>query len=724
MTTAQPRSDYGGTPHTPFSGIPRHLRFGQGTAILDPVTGAPVQFVDDAAPERRFLLDDEVPWHHEEHQWGSGHLVTDRGAGRWLTPVELHADVDDGVRAVHTPLEGVRLTVVRRGTAGEGGTAGSGRMAGSGGTAGSALRETYTLTNTGRLPLTVTGFGIQTPFADLYADAESSLGRQVHAHLFTGGTWAWALAVPMSGEGDSLGLIVRQGALWAYAVESRNKDSLSDARGHLSLLVTDHARNPSAFGGQPSLRLAPGESSVLEWELGWYADQEHFLAATNAPASLSAYATETGRSLHVDAAQVTSPEPDVRVIDEDRGHHRVECSGHGTRTLELNGGRARTEVLFHLPLEEVVRRRASYIVRHHRAGHRTGLLGHAFVPVDTRTLLSQPTNGWADWSDGSERIAMPLLLQHALAQGWTDPDEIRPLLDGWATFARTHLLDATGAPCRGSGHRHLAPRLYDAPWLAQFFDDRHRLTGDPADLDQAARIMERAGALGSGRHLSLMASEVSVSIATALDAEGEHDRAGRLRAEVVTAARHFTSLGRRLPGHEVSYEQSMVAPLLDLLIDAFALTGDQLFHDALAERLPWLLAFGGPQPHARLHGVPLRHWDGYWFGANRQWGDVFPHYWSALTATTLLRLPPDLRTPDTDRLAESVLRANMANYGADGSATCAFVMPSTVDGRPAHRADPLANDQDWHLVLWLRAERARGGPVVSAAPRHKVEPVA
>jgi hypothetical protein len=29
-------------------------------------------------------------------------------------------------------------------------------------------------------------------------------------------------------------------------------------------------------------------------------------------------------------------------------------------------------------------------------------------------------------------------------------------------------------------------------------------------------------------------------------------------------------------------------------------------------------------------------------------------------------------------------------------------MPSSVDGRAAHTADPLANDQDWHLVLWLR----------------------
>ncbi|MDO0930873.1 hypothetical protein QQY66_03985 [Streptomyces sp. DG2A-72] len=45
----------------------------------------------------------------------------------------------------------------------------------------------------------------------------------------------------------------------------------------------------------------------------------------------------------------------------------------------------------------------------------------------------------------------------------------------------------------------------------------------------------------------------------------------------------------------------------------------------------------------------------------------------------------------------------MANYREDTSATCAFVMPSTVDGRAAHTADPLADDQDRHLFLCTQA---------------------
>lgn len=75
--------------------------------------------------------------------------------------------------------------------------------------------------------------------------------------------------------------------------------------------------------------------------------------------------------------------------------------------------------------------------------------------------------------------------------------------------------------------------------------------------------------------------------------------------------------------------------------------------------------------------------------------------WSVLTSTVLLRLPKGLRTHRFTQLAQEILEANMANYDEKGAATCAFVFPSNIDGRSAHCADPLANDQDWHLAIWL-----------------------
>ena len=104
--------------------------------------------------------------------------------------------------------------------------------------------------------------------------------------------------------------------------------------------------------------------------------------------------------------------------------------------------------------------------------------------------------------------------------------------------------------------------------------------------------------------------------------------------------------------------------------------------------------------------MPIRHWDGYWFGALRMWGDVFPHYWSVLSAATYLAWPdgllPEAETTQLRRAGYAILRANLASFGADGSASCAFVYPSCVNGQPAHVADPLANDQDWALVYALR----------------------
>jgi hypothetical protein len=106
---------------------------------------------------------------------------------------------DGVIEAVHTPLPGVRLEVRRS-------------------VRGGLLHERYSVVNIGQEPLTITGLGIQTPFADLYDGAERSLDRAVNAHVFTGGAWAWVLAQPMSGEGRCLDLIVREGALRAYSV--------------------------------------------------------------------------------------------------------------------------------------------------------------------------------------------------------------------------------------------------------------------------------------------------------------------------------------------------------------------------------------------------------------------------------------------------------------------------------------------------------------------------
>ncbi|MDN6803347.1 MAG: hypothetical protein L0L47_07195, partial [Bifidobacterium mongoliense] len=231
------------------------------------------------------------------------------------------------------------------------------------------------------------------------------------------------------------------------------------------------------------------------------------------------------------------------------------------------------------------------------------------------------------------------------------------------------------------------------------------------DLDMLGRILHRLSELGGKHFLSIEFAETSACAASLLREHGRADEARTILDSVVSSAQYFLSLGRNIPPHEVAYEQSVVAPLLSLLIEAYRQTGEATYLNGIRERLPWLLSFSGFQPDCRLNGIAIRHWDGHWFGIMRSFGDTFPHYWSALTTEVLLRLPKEVRTEETDLMASQILRENMANYAPDGTATCAFVFPSSVDGRAMNRADPLANDQDEHLNIWMRMIEEEGASV-------------
>lgn len=590
----------------------------------------------------------EAPMHDPTRRWGKGFVVTDHGGRRFDTPASI-SWVSDGVDLVHD-LGQTTLTIRRRG--------------------GDVWTETYELRNDTDDELGIGSIAVSTPWRDVYAASRESLGRAVHAHVWTGGAHSWTWAVPMDGSGPGLGLRLTEGELWAYSVESRGPQTSSNVRGHLYLHVTDHARAPHAMGGQPRITLAPGAAYRWSWEIGWYDDLDAFRAARHDPVQIPRLAAQTGETI----LGTTSDEPGVRSIDLDD---------------------SRVHVLFHPPLRELVESRIRFALDKQRAIEQPGSRAAAFVPYDTASGLTVLASDWRDWSDVRERVGTAALLQAARDRGWGDRAELDEALTGYQRFVTEHVVDADGT-VRDDTWRDLKPRLYNFPWFARF------LLGQ-GDLDGATRIADRYYELGGEHFLAFGLGGLLNELADRHEAGGNHTSAERLRGHLLHHTKTFVDHGDDLPPHEVNYEQSMVAPLLELLIAAYRADPSVVSADALRERLGWLTAFAADQPDVRLRHVPIRHWDGYWFGRERLWGDVFPHYWSVLSAEVFLGWPDELG--DTGRLremGEAILRANLVSFAADGSATCAFVYPSCVDGRPAHVADPLANDQDWALVYALR----------------------
>ncbi|MDR2322061.1 MAG: hypothetical protein LBE60_10495 [Microbacterium sp.] len=660
----------------------RSLRIAGGRVEVDPRSGAPLAFLSDADPGIRYLLREGLDaWHTAEHRWGTGFVIGSVSA-RWAAPDTIEA-TERGSRS--TTLLGSRLGVeIVRDAAEE-------------------FRERYVFTNRSAEPLTIASLGVVTPFRDVYDDAATSLAHGVHAHVWTGGRNSWVLGQPMSGRGPVLTLQLTEGRLDAYSVESRNQSTSSNVRGHLVLHPTDAGRSPAAFGGQTPIVLAPGEEFALAWSVRWHDSIDDARTAVRAgwePASLSGPA---GEGIMLPGLRATEVEAEENaIVEASAGGAVVRADRHGI--VHVRVGEDRTALFFHAPVEALTRARTRFILDRQRTGYRGGADAHAFVPFDTRTGLPQLTSGWPDWSDGAERVAMPTLLQQARIRGWIGAEADRPLAD-WARFARARLLDDTGAPRWGSVTAVSTPRLYNSPWLAQFFADQFGLSGADTDLELAATILERSYELGATRHLSIGQPEAALHIAALLDDAGQAHRADRLRQALLETARHFAALGPDLPGHEVNYEQSMVAPLVSLYALADRLEPGA-FDEPLRTSVRWLRAFAGPQPHARMRHIGIRHWDGFWFGALRRWGDVFPHHWSVLSAVALTQLPDRLRTAEMDAEAEEIFRANLVSFHPDGSATSAFVLPSAVDGDPAYSEDPLANDQDWVLTLLLRTGAA------------------
>ena len=259
-----------------------------------------MQFIDAGAPERTYLLDSDIPWHSVEHAWGTGYLIADSFTGRWNAPQAISV-APDVIVADHVIGGGVTLRVERRG--------------------GDVLRETYRFRNTSDADVQVSSLGIQTPFADLYPGALDALTRRVHAHVFTGGSWAWVAAQPMNGAGRVLGLTLAQGELWGYSVETRNANTISNARGHLVLHVTDHARQPSAFGGQPVVRLPAGGEYVLGWELSWYDDMSS--------ARFSALTARVGEAIRIDTDRTVRAADGVEVAVAAAGGVALTASAPG-----------------------------------------------------------------------------------------------------------------------------------------------------------------------------------------------------------------------------------------------------------------------------------------------------------------------------------------------------------------------------------------------------------
>ena len=183
---------------------------------------------------------------------------------------------------------------------------------------------------------------------------------------------------------------------------------------------------------------------------------------------------------------------------------------------------------------------------------------------------------------------------------------------------------------------------------------------------------------------------------------GRTDEAAELEGYFRKMCNNYIAAGMFVPKSEVNYEQSIIAPAANSLVEFYLATGERKYLDGALALMPAVEAFNGRQPSWHLNDIAIRHWDGYWFGKRKMFGDTFPHYWSDITADLFGNLAEATGDKNYLRRAKAICKANLGLLTEDGRGGCAYLYPDAVDGRAGKFLDPMANDQDWAIVFASR----------------------
>jgi hypothetical protein len=567
--------------------------------------------------------------------------------------------------------------------------------------------ETYVFTNTSDKDIftSLRDISIYTPFNDDYPDAKTCMTNRCHTHIWCGDNISYVMALRMGGEAPHLGLVLTEGSLGGYSVERDIKRGSND-RG-------DFILHPSP------VHIAPNESYTISWTLFWhngitdfynkikqyntrYIDikAENYVVFENEKINISV--TPTFNFSVKDIVITDNGKPvdyslENRVINISEsakvGEHNFQISVHGIKT--------HCNILTLPVLDTLAEKRCRFIAEKQQFKSHNSKLDGAYLTYDNdeKHIFYSREN---DFNGGRERVGMGVLIAKYLQ---THEDKmLSDSLNEYVKYIERELFDKeTGVVYNDCGRDNKWNRLYNYSWISVLYVELYKLYGNKEMLMYAYRAMISYYTQGGTKFYAI---EIPVyDIISCLEKENMTEEKERLIQFFKEHCEALINNGLNYPTSEVNYEQSIVAPAAFILMQMYRVTKEQKYIDGAKEQMKALELFNGLQPDYHLYEVAIRHWDGYWFGKRRMYGDTFPHYWSALTANVYAEYAYAENDMEYKRKADAAYRGVMSLFMSDGSASAAYVYPVSVNGNKAEFYDPYANDQDWGMYYMMKSIR-------------------
>uniref|UniRef100_UPI00162AEDBD six-hairpin glycosidase n=1 Tax=Elizabethkingia anophelis TaxID=1117645 RepID=UPI00162AEDBD len=513
--------------------------------------------------------------------------------------------------------------------------------------------------------------------------------NRCNAHIWAGMHASYVNALRMNGKGPHLGLVLTKGALKGYSIGNRNKaDEPSNVRGTIALKTEPFS-------------LKPKQSYTLQWKLFWHQGWKDFYAKAKKTGfvhvTADKYVISKGEKIKIetDALKTLNIKQNNIVITGDK-------PGEYSQKIEFDNGKKHT-FLNYLVIsspKEILEKRIRFIIEHQQMNDANDRRYGAYMVYDNELnkILTDPSNSVSptDRDEGAERLGMGVLIAKWLQ--YNKDEKIKESLLRYVKFVRTKLQDIDYKTFSTTTHDGRV-RGYNYPWAASLYLEVYKLTGERQYLLDYYGTMRRF-LKDFNYHFYAIDIRIKEGI-DALSSAGMPAEKEALLNDYKLFGDFIIKNGIYYPKHEVNYEQSIVAPAVTALCELYLVTKDEKYLTAAKLQMPSLEAFNGKQPDVHLYDVGIRHWDGYWFGKNQLLGDTMPHYWSALTAIAFQRYYQCTQEKDYERRAKGIVENNLLNFKEDGTASCAYLYPDTIDGKPGKYYDVYANDQDWALVYYL-----------------------
>lgn len=563
------------------------------------------------------------------------------------------------------------------------------------------LVESFQFTNTSDFPIYMKSMdlGIYATFNDNYQEASECMKRRCHAHIWCGEQVSYIMALRMGGEGSNLGLILRKGSMSGYSIE-RDESKISNDRGDFILHPVIHCLNPN-------------ETAEIEWELFWFNDKADFYKQLGEYHDIPLIRSKQftyfiGETIEFTVTGKTNKAPNFILIELDNRPLSYEIRYEDSKYfitahipvqewreyhvgITING--VSTKACFYGidSLEEVMKKRCLFIVEKQQENR--GALEGAYIIYD-KEAQNRYYSHRDDHNGGRERLGMGALVALYL-QSNTD-EELAESLERYISYVYRELYDEElGNVYNDINRNNDWDRLYNYPWMSIFQLEVYKWKGEIKFLSDACSSMKMYYQKGGTKFYGI--GIPIIELVTELERVGLIDEANGLRESFVENANQILRNSLNYPPSEVNYEQSIVASAVSILLQVYELTGEYIFFKEAEKQMKVLDLFNGEQPDYHLYENAIRHWDGYWFGKKRNYGDTFPHYWSMLSGLEYERMFRIGNKKSYALKASASLRGCLNLFEKDGWASCAMVYPESVNGKATHYYDPWANDQDWAL---------------------------